>query len=164
MGEVRNLITRDSDDECDGGGLATSAFAFDTWARQRAVRTNLCFQVYQPGLTDHDDPSLWQQLDVSLHYRFVGQPGFTTLPVSFDRRTGNNARYRMSWRTIDPFRTYHCPEVAPHPSANGMYAEIQLEYFVVVNGGELRPAPGQVFTGTFADYPDAFWHGETCGF
>ncbi|MBS1118378.1 MAG: hypothetical protein H6Q90_606 [Deltaproteobacteria bacterium] len=163
MGEVRNLITRDGDDACDGGGLATLSFNFGTWARQRAFHTNLCFQVYEPGLTDRDDPDLWQALDVSLHYRFVGQTAWTTLPVNFDRRTGNNARYRMSWRELDPFRTYHCPEVAPHPSQDGMYAEVQLEYYIVVNGGELRPAPGAAFAATFADYPDGFWHTGGCG-
>ncbi len=164
VGEVRNLITRDSDDECDGGGPANAPFNFDTWARQRAFRTNLCFQIYQPGLTDRDDPELWQKLDVSIRYRFVGQTAWSTQPVNFDRRTGNNARYRFNWRELDPFRTWHCPEVAPHTSSNGMYAEIGFEYYVVVNGGETRPVPGGAFAATFGDYPNGFWHSETCGF
>ncbi len=163
IGEVQNLITRGADDECNGGVPATQGFNFETWARQRAAYTNLCFQVYEPGLTDHDDPELWQKLDVRLHWRFTGQSTWTTHPVNYDRRVGNNARYKLSWRAVDPFRTYHCPEVAPHTSANGMYAELQIEYYLVVNGAEVRPVPGGTYGATFADYLDGFWHSQTCG-
>ncbi len=153
IGNAKNLITRDADDPCDGGGAATSGFAFDTWARQRAVMTNLCFEVYQPGQTDRDDPQLWQKLDASIRWRIVGEPSWHLQPAGLHDRRGNNARYVTSWRPIDPFRPYQCPNITPTPSTNGMYRELRVEYVIVVNGSELRPEPGAAFVGTFSDYP-----------
>jgi hypothetical protein len=162
FGEMRTLITRDGSDACDGGVPAQQGFHFDTWARQRAYLTNACFQVYQPGTTDRDDPDLWQKLDVAVHWRYVGQPAWQTQAVNFDRRSGNNARYAFSLRDLDPLRTYHCPEVAPTPTSDGQYAQIQFEYYVTVNGGELRPAPGVAYTGTFTDYKTDAWRSASC--
>ncbi|MBA3459787.1 MAG: hypothetical protein H0T46_07490 [Deltaproteobacteria bacterium] len=152
MGEVRTLITRDTSDPCQGGVPAQQGFSFDTWARQRAAIANGCFEVYQPGLTDRDDPDLWQKLDVKLHWRYVGQQAWQTTHVNFDRRIGNNARYRFGLRDVDPFRPYHCPEVTPTTTADGMYSQIRFEYYLSVNGGQLRPAPGGAYAGTFTDY------------
>lgn len=166
IGNTKTLITRDASDPCDGGGSANSAFSFDDWARQRAWISNLCFEVYQPGLTDHDEPSLWQQLDSQLHYRFVGATtsAWRTTPVNFDRRTGNNARYAINWRGIDPLRSYHCPEVAPTltQQPDGARAAIKVEYYVTVNGSEVRPAPGAAFSGTFSDFAANGWRDANC--
>lgn len=162
MGNVQTLIVRDASDPCDGGLGAQQGFSFDTWARQRAWHTNLCFQVYQPGLTDRDDPDLWQKLDAQLHWRFAGQQAWQTTPVNLDRRVGNNARYKFNFRDVDPFRSYHCPEVASSPDPSGQYAQIRLEYYLTVNGGELRPAPGGAYAGTFSDYPNDAWRAANC--
>ena len=162
MGEVQTLVTRDANDPCDGGTAAQQGFAFDTWARQRAGVSNLCFQVYQPGLTDRDGPDLWQKLDVQLHWRYAGQPSWQTTPINLDRRVGNNARYRFGLRDVDPFRSYHCPEVAPTPTSDGQYTQLRLEYYVTVNGGELRPAPGAAYAGTFTDYISDPWRSASC--
>jgi len=162
FGDARVLITRDGSDPCDGGAPAQQGFNFDTWGRQRAWLSNVCFQVYQPGLTDHDDPDLWQKLDVAVHYRYVGQQDWQSRPVSFDRRTGNNARYLFNVRDVDPFRSYHCPEVAPVPTADGQYTAIKLEYYITVNGGQLRPQPGAAFAGTFTDYLNEGWRTANC--
>lgn len=161
MGNLQTLITRGGSDPCDGGGSASSPFAFDTWARQRAAITNACFQVYQPGLTDHDDPDLWQKLDVQLHYRYLGATAgpWQHKPIHFDRRTGNNARYREDLRALDPLRSYHCPEVAP-TTVNGSQV-VRFEYYLVVNGGELRPQPGAAFAGQFSDDPNP-WRTANC--
>ena len=161
LGLAGNLIVRDANDGCDGGGAATGGFGFDTWARQRAAVSNLCFQVYQPGVTD-TDANPWQALDAELHYKFAGQTAWTTVPVAFDRRAGNNSRYAVSWRGLDPFRSYHCPEVPSTPSANGQYAEIGVQYYATVNGAELRPEPGAAFAGTFSDYPSDAWRSANC--
>jgi hypothetical protein len=162
FGDLRVLITRDGSDPCDGGAPAQQGFNFDTWARQRAWLTNACFQVYQPGLTDRDDPDLWQKLDVAVHYRYVGQQAWQTQPVSFDRRTGNNARYKLNVRDLDPLRSYHCPEVAPAPTPDGQYEKVGFEYYVTVNGGQLRPAPGGAYAGTFTDYVSDAWRSANC--
>ncbi len=162
IGELRTLITRDANDPCDGGAPAQQGFSYDTWARQRAFITSGCFQVYQPGLTDRDDPELWQKLDVQLHYRYAGQQSWTTSAVNFDRRTGNNARYRFSLRDVDPFRSYHCPDATPTPTPDGQYTQLRFEYYVTVNGGELRPAPGGAFAGTYTDYLGDAWRSANC--
>ncbi|MEJ7598836.1 MAG: DUF6209 family protein [Kofleriaceae bacterium] len=161
VGETQNRFTRDTSDVCAGGASASSGFLFDTWTRERAAITNLCFQIYEPGLTDRDDPDLWQKLDVSVRWRLAGEIAWQTRPVAFERRLGNNAQYRVSWRELDPLRSYHCPARAPQPTPDGMYEQLALEYYVVVNGGETRPVPGGAFAGQFIDYPDA-WRDANC--
>ena len=166
FGLPTNLLTRDSSSHCDGGSDAASGFAYDTWTRQQAEITNLCFQVYQPGETDTTDPQLWQQLDVELHWRLDGATSstpWTTTPVGYDARVGNNAQYAQSWRELDPFRDDHCPEVVAAPTTDGQYVEIQLEYYITVNGGELRPEPGAAYGATFSDYPSNPWRTANCG-
>jgi len=163
VGNATNLLTRDSDDPCAGGTPASSGFTFDTWARERAVKTNLCFEVYQPGMTDHDDPDLWQKLDVELYWRGSTTAPYTVTPVSFDRRTGNNARYAFDWRAVDPFREFNCPDVPTGPDPSGMYIQAQYDYYIYVNGYELRPEPGAGFAGIFQDYPTNPWRDANCG-
>lgn len=155
IGEAQTLISRSASSPCDGAIPATQGFAFDTWARQRAAFTSVCFQVYQPGLTDRDAPDLWQQLDARLHWRLVGAAGTTpwqATAVPLAGRVGNNARFALSLRELDPYRLYHCPEVAGTPTPDGSYASIGVEYYATVNGAELRPAAGAAFTGAFIDY------------
>jgi hypothetical protein len=152
IGEARTRLSRDTGDACDGGIPAQHGFTFDTWTRQRAAITNLCFEVYEPGVTDRDDPQLWQKLDAAIRYRLVGETAWHVVPAPLESRRGNNARYATSWRGLDPFRPYHCPEVPPAPSSDPQYRELAIEYVIVVNGGELRPAPGAAFIGTFLDY------------
>jgi len=162
IGDATNLFTRDdSVDPCDGGADAASGFSYDTWVRERAVATNLCFQVYQPGLTDAQDPTLWQDLDVELQLQ-VSPTAWQSIPVAFDRYVGNNARYKISWRDLDPLRDYNCPQVPVTPTSDGMYVQAQLGYYVTVNGAALRPEPGAWFVGTFVDYPDNSWRAANC--
>jgi hypothetical protein len=164
VGNLSTLTARDTSGDICGGTAAPQPFSFDTWTRQRAAITNLCFQVYEPGMTDHDDPDLWQKLDVSLRWRLAGQIDWQSRAVNFDRRVGNDARYALSWRELDPFRMYHCPEVRPQPTSDGQYVQVALEYYVVVNGYELRPVPGGWYTGYFVDDRDGFWKDPSCGY
>jgi Family of unknown function (DUF6209) len=151
VGNGSVLLTRATGgDICNGSAIG--GFAFDTWTRTRAAITNLCFEVYQPGLTDRDDADLWQKLDVSLRYRYAGSQSWESRAVDFSSRIGNNARYVMSLRDVDPFRPYQCPTAALTRTADGLYDQTTVEYYVVVNGYELRPQPGAAFTGTFIDY------------
>ncbi|MDQ3369318.1 MAG: DUF6209 family protein [Myxococcota bacterium] len=161
IGLVQSLITRGASDPCEGGASASQGVQFDTWARQRAAISNLCFQVYEPGMTDRDDPELWQKLDVTMKWRYVGQTAWQSRYVGFDRRVGNNARYALNWREHDPLRSYHCPEVAPTPVPGG-YVQVALEYYLVVNGGEVRPQPGAAFSATFVDYANDSWRASNC--
>lgn len=148
-------LTRATDgDGCTGlgSGDIRNGFSFDTWTRTRAAVTNVCFEVYQPGLTDRDDPELWQKLDVSVRSREAGSTTWQSRPVSFASRVGNNARYVMNLRDVDPFRPYQCPTAALTRTPDGQYDSTTVEYYMVVNGYELRPQPGAAFLGTFLDY------------
>ena len=165
LGLAGNLLTRDPSSHCAGAVEASDGFAYDTWTRVQADVTNLCFQVYQPGETDTFDPNLWQQLDAELHWRVTNGSAttpWTITPVGFDAQVGNNAQYAQSWRELDPFRDYHCPELAATPTSDGMYIQLQVEYFIAVNGGELHPEPGADFVGTFIDYPTNPWRTANC--
>ena len=162
VGNIGNLLTRDNTDPCAGATPASSGMTFDTWARQQATVTNLCFEVYQPGLTDHDDPTLWQQLDVSIHWHGDSQAPWQVMPINFDRRVANNARYTFSWRDVDPFRTFHCPDVPTTTSSDGQYVQARLDYYVVVNGTELRPEPGAAYAAMFSDYISNPWRTQNC--
>lgn len=162
MGDAASVISRTT---CDGGGPCAAdmrpladGFVFGTWARQRATIASLTFQVWEPGVTDWDNPDLWQQLDVQIHHRFAPSTEFESTYVSFDRRLGNNARYAVPVRTLDPLPgntivdVEHCPAVPLALSADQLYVEMTIEYYFTVNGAELRPAPEATFTGTFQDH------------
>jgi len=43
-----------------------------------------------------------------------------------------------------------------------MYEQLLVEYYPVVNGGEVRPEPGAAFGGTFIDYLDDPWRTANC--
>lgn len=132
-------------------------FVFDTWARQRAVAAHLYFDVWKAGTTDWDNPELWQELDVRMHYRFgAGELGWRW--VDFDRRVGNDARYAVPLRKIDPLPgdtitdAASCPQVPLGKTSDGQYVQTKIELYFTVNGVELRPSPGGVYEGVFQNY------------
>jgi len=141
---------------------ASDGFLFDTWARQRATVAHVYFEAWEPGVTDWDNPDLWQQLDVQMHYRFDGQSASSSRYVDFLRRDGNNARYAVGLRDIDPLggntitNTADCPPVTLTPTAGGIYVSTGVEYYFTVSDVEIRPAAGESFTGTFEDYADLY--------
>jgi hypothetical protein len=152
-----------------GNGLCDSdlrplagGFTFDTWTRERAAITEALFEVWKQGTTDFDNADLWKQLDVELHAR-VGDTGtFATSYVAFDRRIGNNARYAVQLRGLDPLpgspaggsltSAADCPKFATSISADGQYVQADLQFYVTVNGVELRPSAGAVFHGLYQNY------------
>jgi len=163
MGNAASAISRET---CDGGGACEtsrvqleSGFRFDTWTRQRATIAGAYFDVWKQGVTDFANPDLWKQLDVKVHYRQVGAPEWSTAYVAFEKRVGNDARYVVPLRSIDPLggrtRTSRedCPKGPLAVSADGLYVETDVEFFFSVNGFELRPESGtRVYRGTYADY------------
>ncbi|MCE9571856.1 MAG: DUF6209 family protein [Deltaproteobacteria bacterium] len=161
LGDARVLITRDTSDPCNGAP-ALGGFNFETWARQRAAMTNLCFRAWQPGVTDHDDPNLWQKLDARIVWRARGSSEpWREVTAPLDRRVGNDARWAVSLRSIDPFRSYHCPEIPTTITATG-YAHAEIEWYAIVNGAELRPAAGAAYPGTFEDYANDAYRAANC--
>ncbi len=152
VGATTVRISRDTSDPCAGPDAA-AGFDFDTWARQRAAIANVCFRVWSPGVTDRDDPELWRKLDATLRWRPRGssQP-LRSVYATVNARVGNDARFAVDLRALDPFRPYQCPTVPTTPTPDGMYVRAELEYVIIVNGVELRPAPGAYFPATFTDY------------
>lgn len=150
---------------CDGGPCdhhrvsLDQGFVYDTWARQRAAVAGLFFDVWEEGVTDFDNPDLWKQVDAQVHYRFAGQEAFTTRYVDFSKRVGNDARYQVLLRTIDPFFAMpsvvseeQCPAAALTLSPDGQYVRTEVEAYFTADGVEIRPAPGATFKGRFEDY------------
>jgi hypothetical protein len=165
MGNAASAIARET---CDDGRACEksrvpleSGFRFDTWARQRATIAGAYFDVWKQCVTDFDNSELWQQLDVQVHYRQVGAPDWSKAYVAFEKRVGNDARYVVPLRSIDPLggrtRTSKddCPKGPLSVSADGFYVETELEFYFTVNGFELRPTTG-VYRGTYSDYRDLY--------
>jgi hypothetical protein len=160
-GLASSVISRCTDlgDPCPGDYVPLAdGFVYDTWARQRALISNAYFEAWEPGITDWDNPDLWQQLDVQMHYRFDPSVDFTSEYVDFDRRVGNNARYAVGLRALDPFGgntitdPQDCPDFPFGPAANPAYVEATVELYFTINGQQLRPAPNEVYRGTYQDY------------
>jgi len=164
MGNAVSVITRAS---CGGAICADDrhpldgGFRFDDWAWSRATTTLGTFDVWQPGVTDWDNPDLWRRLDVQLHAR-TGGGAFAASYVAFSARSGNDARYAFDLRALDPFfdagrgvrrqidRAEDCPRLPFRVVDDGRALEIDVDLYVTVNGAELRPAPGATYRGTYA--------------
>lgn len=118
-----------------GQGVNNDSVVYTSWDRQRATASNLCFEVYVPGLTDQKEvmPGL---LDV-----------FTTAPSKFPARfvskRGNNYVYLVSMKDFDPIlhkvaasgntmdkfdvRVYVRPINGYLPSAESKWLKLQFE-------------------------------------
>jgi len=134
----------------------TPRWTYETWARQRAAIRTLSFDVWKQGVTDRDNPDLWRQLDVQMRYRFGTTGAFATRYVSFERRVGNNARYTVDLRGVDPLPDFPaltaCPSFALTASPDGALVSTTVQYYFTVNGAEYRPAAGATFEGVFSNY------------
>lgn len=145
---------------CDASRVSLdTAFTYGTWARQRATIAGLYFDVWEEGVTDFDNADLWKQVDAQVHFRFTGESTFGTRYVDFFRRVGNDARYEVKLRTIDPFFAKpsvvpadQCPAGELSLTPDGQYVTTSVEYYFTIDGVELRPSSGAYFVGNFEDY------------
>jgi hypothetical protein len=164
LGDASYLLDRAT---CGNGpcyGDAKSAdrgLTFDTWARQQAAITQLFFDVWKSGVTDFDNPDLWQELDVESHWRLDPKSTFTMSYVTFAERVGNNARYSVDLRTLDPFTGQNggaltsasqCPAIPATITTDGQYVQIGMEVYFTVNGVALQPSGGGPFHILFQNY------------
>jgi len=149
---------------CEGGPCDADrrsledGFQIDTWARQRAAIRRVDFRVYEPGLTDRDDPNVWEKLDTQIHYRVGGSGEYRAAYARFDGRVGNDARFAVDLTSLDPLGAREqltdrgqCPPglVA---SPDGATVSTDLDFWFSSEGAELRPAAGGTFRGSYADY------------
>lgn len=146
MGNVTASLSRGGSRRCDGATGFGSQLSYGSWARQRAAITDLCFEVYEPSLTDDDGTwsrgDLWQKLDVKVHHRFDPAQPFVTDYVSVAGRVGNNAQYAVDLRAFDPFMWGRCTTGIPLSTTNevdGAHLQATLEVYFTVNGEDLRP-------------------------
>lgn len=155
MGNVAALIARGASHRCDGAAAFGSMVSFGSWARQRAAMTDLCFEVYEPGVTDFDNTDLWQQLDVQVHHRIDPTKPFATDYVGFVDRVGNNARYAVDVRPFDPFTWGKCLNGVPTTTTTApdgsRHLQATVELYFTVNGEELRPDGGGAFRVVYDD-------------
>lgn len=169
MGNAAYVIDRMT---CDGGPCDASrrslddVFTYGTYARQRAAIRAIYFDVWKAGVTDWDNPDLWEQLDVQVHVRARAGAPFATRYVRFHRRVANDARYELPMAEIDPLagpytRTdpSECPDADLLVDGSGAYVQATVEYYFTVNGVALRRGDGANFRGVFEDYRGAF---EVC--
>lgn len=151
IGNAAVKFERGNSHPCSGARLIADserAFEYETWARQRAVVRSLCFEAWEPGVTDWDNPDLWRTLDVQIHYRLTGDADWTTEHVNLSDRTGNNARYGFDLGAIDPLAWPGCPAIL----TEGRTAVVEMEFFVTVNDELLSGADGAPFVGRFTDH------------
>ncbi len=145
MGNVVARISRDSSHPCAGGTPLVDTVTYDGWARQRAAVRNVCFEVWEPGVTDWDNPDQWRALDVQAHYRFAPSGAWQSTWVNGVDHVGNNARYAFGLGALDPFAPYQCLEGVPLetvPAPDGDRVRATLELSFTVNGAPLAPAAG----------------------
>lgn len=162
MGDAAVVISRATCDgrACDGDRRPLDPpWRYDTWARQRAALRVVSFDVWEPGVTDFDNPELWRRLDVRVHFRARAGAPFAWRYVPFERRVGNNARYQVDLRTMDPLSDAPtpltaCPDADLTPEPDGVYVRATLEYYFTVNGVALRPATG-AYRGDYLNYRSA---------
>jgi hypothetical protein len=162
MGNVRAVTSRAT---CNGGPCdadlrpAEPEVLYDTWTRQRAAIRELTFEVWKDGVTSWDNPDLWRQLDVQVHSRVGSTGAFKTSYVTFDRRLGNNARYAVDLRALDPIdgqgtvaKAADCPTFPLVATPDGQYVDATVELYFTVNGAELRPSTGGTFRVRYENY------------
>lgn len=144
------------------------SFSHGTYARQRAAIRAIYFDVWKAGVTDRDNPNLWQDLDVQVHFRASPSAPFQSRYVSFFRRVGNDARYELPMSVIDPlagsFRRdpSQCPvdtDLLTSGDPSNAYVAARVEYYFTVNGVPYRNGDRGNFLGTFEDYSYLF---EAC--
>jgi hypothetical protein len=147
---------------CYGDAVpAGTGATFGTWARVEAAITEVFFDVWRSGVTDFDNPDLWQQLDVESHTRFDPTQPFTMAYVSFAEYAGNNARYALNLRPLDPLAgenggiltsASQCPAIPVTITSDGQYVQADMELYFTINGVALQPSGGGTFHILFQNY------------
>ena len=157
MGNAAAVISRGASSRCEGAVAFGGTLAFGSWARQRAAVTDLCFEVYEPGVTDWDNPDLWRQLDAQVEVRF-GDRAPQTAYIPFVGRVGNNARYAIDLRAFDPFQWGRCLNGVPvREATEGQTVLLEAAAAITpsINGAVLRPDGLDAFRVLYTDAKDA---------
>ena len=149
---------------CEGARPIDGDLRFSTWERTRAVRTEVCFDVYVPGVTDRDDVDVTRWLEAAARVRYAPTRPFVQAPATFVGRAGNNARFMIDLRALDPFPPYACHLVATtrRDQPGNDLLQATMELVPVVNGLELRGADGGPLRVLFEDAPTGPFRDPAC--
>ena len=131
---------------CDRGRQPLyQTFYYTRSARERGIVGAIYFDVWKAGVTDFDNPDLWRELDVQLHYRARPDGPFQTEYVDLFERVGNDARYKLDAERLDPFSgtdpietAADCPDAEILTSGDGVTIGATVEYYFTINGLRLR--------------------------
>jgi hypothetical protein len=156
VGDVGAVLSRSAAGPCDGAQGIDGDVVFSTWARQRAAQTNVCFSVWEPGVTDDPQVELWRALDVQVHVRASPDAVFSSSYVNVAGRDGDDAVYAVDLRALDPFAPHRCVDGTERTEArgDGEWLVADVELYMTVNGVEVRPAAGQTFRVRYEDHAD----------
>jgi hypothetical protein len=161
VGNAASVISRETCHDglaCEKNRVPlTSGFRFETWAGQRALIAGAYFDVWKEGVTDFDNPDLWKQIDAKVFYRQLGATSWKWAYVNFEKRVGNDARYVVPLRSIDPLggstitTRDKCPEGPITVTPDGFYVQTDLDMYFTVNG-----ITTPTYRGTYVDYKDLY--------
>ncbi|MBX3269913.1 MAG: hypothetical protein KF729_06610 [Sandaracinaceae bacterium] len=156
VGNFVAKVSRAGGAPCEGAEASplTGPLRYETWARTRSVMGNVCFSVWSEGVTDFDNPALESAVGASVTCTWDGEASPRRHAVTLDGRVGNDARYRLDLRALDPLASYRCPEVPTR--VEGGYEVAGASCTAEVNG-----ASWGAFRLDFADYPSP-WRDANC--
>jgi hypothetical protein len=137
VGNLRATSSRANAHPCTGG----AELRFGSWEQQRATITSICFEVYEPGVTDREESQdAWQLLNVQLHYRFHPSSNYSTEFINRVDPSGNNFRYAFDFRHFNPFFSgfYLCPSEADVAVREESWGEsASMQFYITVNESQL---------------------------
>jgi len=159
-GLTSQAFTRYAPDPCNDGQTALNDVVnYDDYVRQRAAIRNVCFEVWSPGITDWDNPSFWQQLDVQVHYRLGNSGEFQHAYVNSIDRRGNNRRYAWAVnQPLDPLARSTSLASIPAPlriiseTETSASVEVDLEFYFTVNGRVLNTSANTSYLVRYTGY------------
>src|SRR5690606_14938332 len=103
-----------------------------------------------------------REVDARVHVRFDGQEAFTMRYADVFGRVGNDARFQLALRQIDPFHAMSsqvpadaCPDVALETSPDGFHVHTSVELTFEADGVVLAPEAGS-YVGVFEDYAQPY--------
>ena len=157
VGEVIVQSAQPFWDPCEGGSPFTGEHTIsDSQSGTSDASVHVCLQVNKTGITDQwNNPEAADSFDVRLYYRFDRDGEFRVNSFSFHQVVGQNAQYKFNLRTLNPFEGAGCPEntvdLEYQESDFNMWA--LAEFYMTVNGQEVRPEHGEVFQGKYGAFP-----------
>ncbi len=153
-GDLVVKITRGDSSPCAGANAYFIPVNYDDWAATRAEVTNICFDVWVPGITDTDNQQRYKEVVAKMVYRHTLNGDFDTIDVAdfFNQaetafglvgRHNNNLQYAANLRALSPFS--YSPKCLSTPveleikEGKSGYFKVaaEMELYFLINGKKL---------------------------